>query len=146
MIDLRKRGNKRLVCKLLTTWRQKAIPREIKCKMKIGKSNGLPDLQLFSYRNPRKNILKINLLLLLAIFPCFFVAAFHFLVIFSQVVRLSPHNVKNNVATFRAELVKCDKSRTRLFILSKQTFPSQYVKFLKQPIYVPSYRRKNEEH
>ena len=97
--------------------------KEIKCKMKIWKSNGLPGLQLLNYRKPRKNILKINLLLLLAISPCFFVAVFHFLVIFSQVVWLSPHNFKNNVATFREELVKRDKSRTRLFILSKQTFP-----------------------
>ena len=44
-------------------------------------------------------------------------------------------NVKNDVPTSRTELVKPDnKSRTRLFTMTKQTFPSQHFTFLKQPI------------
>ena len=55
-------------------------------------------------------------------------------------------NVKSEVPTFRIELVKRDeKSRTRLFILSKQTFPSQHFTFLKQFFYLRFYRHKNEE-
>ena len=60
---------------------------------------------------------------------------FHSCPPFSEVTRRSAHNVKNDVHTFRTELVKrVSKSRTKLFTLSKQTFPSQHVTFLKQPI------------
>ena len=56
----------------------------------------------------------------------FFIGLFRFLVIFSQVISGSAHNVKNGVLTFRTELEKRDdKSRTKLFTLSKKTFLSQ---------------------
>ena len=93
-------------------------------------------LELCSYREPRKNILKINLLLLWVIFLCFFIGLFNFRVIFSQVTWRSAHNVKNNVLKFRTWLEKRDigdnKSETRLFTLSEQTFSSQRVTFLKR--------------
>ena len=61
-----------------------------------------------SEREPRRNVLKINLLLLRAIFPSFFIGLFHFRVIFSQVTERSAHNFQNDVLTFRTELEKRD--------------------------------------
>ena len=53
-----------------------------------------------------------------------------FFFIFSKVHWRSAHNIKNDVLTFRRELRKREKSRTKHFTLSKQTFSSQYVMFL----------------
>ena len=89
---------------------------------------------LFSYKEARKNVLKISLLLLWVIF-LFFMGLFDFLLNFSPLTWCPAHNVKNDVLTFRIEMDKRDnKSHTRRFTLSKQTFLYQFVTFLKQPV------------
>ena len=118
---------------------------EIKYKMEMWKRNSSPGSQPFSYRKPRKNMLKTNLFLWV-LFRCIFIAAFYFLVIFSQETWLLAYNIKNSVPIFRKELVKYDnKSDIRPFTLIKQTFSSQHNTFLKQPICLRFYQRKNEE-
>ena len=67
---------------------------------------------------PKKSVLKINLLLLRAIFLCFFLVLFHFLVIFTPVTGRSAYNVKNDVLTQKVELEKQrrdNRSRIKLF-------------------------------
>ena len=56
--------------------------KKLKFKMEMWKRNSSPALQLFTYKEPRKNVLKINLLLLWTIFS-FFIGLFKFLVIIS---------------------------------------------------------------
>ena len=80
--------------------------KDIKCKMEIWKRNSSPGSQLFSYREPRKNLLKVKLLLLWAIFPCFFHSCLPFSCYFLTSDLTFSTNVKNEVLTFRTELVK----------------------------------------
>ena len=74
--------------------------KEIKCKMEMCKRNSSA-----SYREPRKNVLKNNLLLLWTIFLCFFIGLFHYLVIFPQMTWHSAHS-DDDVLTFRTGLEK----------------------------------------
>ena len=72
----------------------------------------------------------------------FFTDVFHFLVIFFA----NDRNVKRDVFTFKTKQEKCgNKSLTRLFTLSKQTFSSQHVTFLKQAIICCFMDAKNKE-
>ena len=84
-------GENRFVSNLFKTWRRKDIPR-------------VSSSELFSYREPRKTLLKINLLLLWAIFQSLFVGRLLFCIVYSQVTWCSAHNVKNDVLTFKTEL------------------------------------------
>ena len=61
--------------------------------MEMWKRNSSPGLQLFTYKELRKNVLKINLLLLWTIFS-FLIGLFKFLVIISLVTWRLAHNVK----------------------------------------------------
>ena len=65
MIDLKKRGNKRLVYKLFKAWPRKTRVKKSSVKWKCGKEIiHLVHNYSVTGREPRKNVLKINLLLL----------------------------------------------------------------------------------
>ena len=118
--------NKKLVYKLFKTWPRKTsyIPRVVKWKCEKEIVHLVHDYSVTG-REPRKNVLKINLLLSWTIF-LFFQRYLPFsCYMFSQVIWRLAHNIKNDVLTFRIWLIKLyNKSHTRLFDLSKQTFLS----------------------
>ena len=127
MVDLRKGGNKRLVYKLFKSWPRKARVKKSSVKWKCEKEIvHMVHNYSVTGREPRKNVLKVNLLILWAIFLFFQRSLpFYCYIYFHKWPDVQKWCSHTQIITGRTWY---NKSRTKLFTLSKQTFPSHVSK------------------